>query len=334
MATGAARSAALVTGATGFIGGHLARRLVEAGWRVSVLVRDPARLAPDLRERATIITGSLSDQAALDRAVAACEVVFHCAANAQSWDTDAAYREANVEGPANLVAAIARANPGLGRLLHVSTVDVYGFPETPCDETAAPREAGFGYGDSKLRGEALVRDGAARHGIPLTVIRPGNVIGPGSQFVARIGEALRSGLMIAVDGGRAHAGLIDVDNLCGDMIWAATSPEAAGQCYNARDPGDATWAAFNARLRGAIGGRGLVVSLPFGLADLAARAIEILYRVAPSREPLLHRLLVRMFGRTCGHSAEKLLAARGGAGRIGFDETMRRSAEWYLGTRR
>lgn len=325
------RSTALVTGATGFVGEHLTRRLVRDGWRVTVLVRDPARLSPDLGAAATIITGSLADQPTLARAVAGQSAVFHCAAHVATWDRPEAYRAVNVEGTRNLLGAIAEANPSLVRLVHVSTVDVYGFPEQPCDETAPPRLSGFGYGDSKLRGEALVREEGARLGIPFTIIRPGNVIGPKSQFIARIGQELRSGLMLRVDGGRAHAGLIYVDNLVDSLVWAARAEVALGQCYNARDPHDASWADFMATLRSGLKGRGLVIDLPFGLADGAARLVEWAYRIAPAREPLLHRMLVRMFGRTCGHSAGRIRSAGGLPAPVGYEDGMARSIAWFLG---
>jgi nucleoside-diphosphate-sugar epimerase len=327
-------SVALVTGATGFIGGRLAERLVHQGVSVRLLVRDAKRLAPSLRGVKDVITGDLGDGRALGLAVRGAAVIYHCAANVSTWDTAEGYQAANILGVKNLLRAISQENPRLSRLVHVSTVDVYGFPKEPCNEQCKTTPSGFGYGDSKRLGEIMVRDFGAASGNPYTIIRPANVIGPGSPFIGRIGDALESGVMLTINGGRANAGFIYIDNLVDYLIWAADAGNAVGKCYNVRDQYDVDWATFLARFRKLIKGRGLVIDLPFGAANSVAQLIEAFYQeFLPSHEPLLHRLLVRLFGRTCGHSAEKIRADSGLKGRVGFDEAMERSIQWFLEAR-
>ena len=325
----------LVTGATGFIGGHLARKLVGEGIAVRVLVRDRNRLAAELATQVEVIEGDLADATALIQAVEGVTCIFHCAANVKTWDRRENYLAANVEGVANLLAAIAEANPSLSRLVHLSTVDVYGFPEGPCAEDAPLVEAGFGYGDSKVRGERLLRERASRLGIPTVILRPANVFGPGSPFVERVGEALDGGLMLKIDGGRAHAGVVDVETVVAAMLWASDSPVAVGRCYNVRDDGDATWAQVIELMQGHLGRHGLTVNLPFSVAEVAARACETACRIAlPQREPLLHPLVVRIFGRTCGHLNDRLRADGGLVARSGgIAETIARSMAWYRESR-
>lgn len=321
----------LVTGATGFIGRRLAERLVTEGHRVRLLVRGSDKVAPELRRAAEIVVGDLADLDALRRAVQGASVIFHCAANVNTWDRWEAYYATNVAGVRNLLDAVVAEKVAVTRLVHVSTVDVYGFPLEPCDERRQPVPGGFGYGESKWLGESIVSEQCAAAGIPYTIIRPCNVIGPGSQFIERIGAELKSGLMLKVDGGRANAGLVYVDNLVDHLLWAACSDKARGQCYNVRDDYDVTWADFIAKLRQGIRGRGIVINLPFWLSDVAARVIEAVWRLLlPSREPLLHRLLVRIFGRTCGHDAAKIRRDAALVGQVGFDEAMERSIRWLL----
>ena len=322
---------ALVTGATGFIGGRLTERLLGSGWEVRVLVREPDRLTPPLRAGCEFVQGDLADESALADAVRGVEVIFHCAANVATWDRWEAYYAANVTGVGNLLRAIAKHNLDLSRLVHLSTVDVYGFPELPCDESSALSGAGFGYAETKLLGEELVREQAARADIPFTIIRPANVIGPGSQFISRIGAELASGLMLTVDGGRSNAGMLHVDSLADAMIWAAGSERALGETYNVRDDYDVTWREFVDRLRSGIKGRGFVINLPFWFADAVAHFFEAFHRLLlPSHEPLLHRYLVRIFGRTCGHSAEKYRAHSGKEEGFGFDDAMEQSCRWFM----
>jgi nucleoside-diphosphate-sugar epimerase len=320
---------ALITGASGFVGSHLARRLLAEGKAVRLFVRDRERLPSGLQDTA-LVEGDLKDPYALAQAVDGVEVVYHCAANVQTWDTTRHYEAANVIGVRNLLEAIGRHNPDLHRLVHLSTVDVYGYPIQPCDESCPLDGGGFGYGESKLAGERLVRDSD----LPWTVLRPTNIYGPGSPFVWRIGDALRDSLMLTIDGGRANAGLLHIDNLVTWMRWAAEASEALGQCFNVRDTDDVDWATYLDALKTGIDGRGRVINLPFRAADAIAHTLAVFHRaVLPRREPLLHPLLVRMFGRTCGHSAEKLRQVSCIRGAVRFEEGMAQSVEWYRNAR-
>lgn len=328
---GQAKASALVTGATGFIGSRLAERLIEEDWSVTVLVRNPRKLAPVLSRVCEVITADMGDEEALCRAVQHTDVVFHCAANVSTWDSWHNYYAVNVIGVEKLLKAIIKDNRSLSRLVHLSTVDVYGFPTTPCDELCKTTGNGFPYGETKLIGESLVREYGKTYDIPYTILRPTNVIGPGSQFISRIGDELKSGIMLTIDGGTTNAGILYIDNLIDYMIWASHAEQARGQFYNVRDDYDVSWSRFIDRFRLAIDAKGLVINMPFAVADTVARGLEMFSRTfLPSREPLLHRLLVRIFGRTCGHIAEKIRSDSGYSGRVGFDEAVERSIVWFL----
>lgn len=321
----------LVTGATGFIGTHLVRRLLADGAKVRCLVREPSKFPEDFKRTCEMIQGDLANTNALLKAVDGVTVVFHCAGNVKSWDERAAYFEANVDGVENLLQAISSANPGLHRLVHLSTVDVYGFPALPCSELADTFGGGFGYGESKLRGEGVVRRLCMKKNISFTIIRPTNVIGPGSQFIERIGTALQSGLMLKINGGCANAGLVHVDTLVDHLVWAARADVADGESYNVRDAYDVTWAEFISALRSSLRGKGYIVDLPLSLAMPAAALVEAFYKlVSLPGEPFLHRLLVSIFGRTCGHDASKIRAHSGLSSRVGFDEALAQSVRWFV----
>lgn len=321
----------IVTGATGFIGARLAERLIESGQRPRLLVRDPARLRPALHNNADIIVGDITDTKSLVPALRGAGTLFHCAANVSTWDKWGAYEQVNVHGVRNLLSAISLAGGLQGRLIHLSSMDVYGFVPTPQDETAPATGGGFGYGRSKALGEALLRDEATRCGLDYTIFRPGNVIGPHSQFIRRLGDELRASLMLKINHGSADFGFLYIDNLIDTLLWAARSPAAARQCFNIRDPKSINWARFLADLKAGIKGRSLVLDMPFMVSDLAARVMELPWRALPLRgEPLLHRLLVRIFGRTCGHDISRLTQAGAPLGRVDYNEGMKNAIAWYL----
>ncbi|MDE2431168.1 MAG: NAD-dependent epimerase/dehydratase family protein, partial [Burkholderiales bacterium] len=125
---------ALVTGATGFVGGHLTNRLMRDGWKVRTLVRDATKLSKHTSEMPEIVAGNLSNPETLATAVRNVDMVFHCAANVATWAPEADYNEVNVLGTDRLLTAIIQNNRSIKRIVHLSTVDVYGFPEMPADE--------------------------------------------------------------------------------------------------------------------------------------------------------------------------------------------------------
>lgn len=321
----------LVTGATGFVGGHLVQRLLQQGGQLKLLVRDPAKLPAQWRSRVEVCVGDLTDAASLGDAVHGARWIFHCAANVQTWGRAQDYEAVNVRGVRNILDAIARQTDKPQRFVHVSTVDVYGFPTAPCDERCALRPPGFGYGDSKLRGELLLRETARGMGLSYAVLRPANVMGPGSPFIERVGRELQNGLMLRISGGRVDAGFLYVDNLVDALLWAGQAPQAENEVFNVVDPQSVSWRQLLDDLRQGIGGKGWIIDLPYAIAALAAAAMELPYRALGIRqEPLLHRLIVKIFGHTCGHRATKLAAAGCPVGRVGYAQGMAESASWFL----
>ena len=173
---------ALVTGATGFVGAHIVRALVEAGYSVRVLYRSESKLGPLADLDLETAAGTLADSAALEAACAGCDVVFHAAAKADYWKDDdrAALWQINVDGTRNLLAA-AKAS-GAGRVIFTSSASTIGIRPgaEPADESVAfnlPRER-FYYAWTKLQAEAVVAEFVA-DGMDIVTLNPAVIIGPG-----------------------------------------------------------------------------------------------------------------------------------------------------------
>jgi dihydroflavonol-4-reductase len=172
---------ALVTGATGFVGSAIARKLTGTGWQVRVL----ARSGSDRRNVAQLpvetATGDLLDTASLDQALSDCDALFHAAADYRLGVADAAalYRT-NVEGTRNVLNAARRA--GTARIVYTSSVATIGLsadrsPGTERTPVALADMIGP-YKRSKFLAEELVRD-FARTGVPVVIVNPSTPIGPG-----------------------------------------------------------------------------------------------------------------------------------------------------------
>lgn len=319
---------ALVTGASGFLGGRLAEMLVERGAEVRVLARDGGRLEHLQGLRIEVVKGGLTEFAALQEAVRGRTHVFHCAACSTDWATNQTYFESNVLGTGMLMEAALRER-GVERVVHVSTTDVYGYPKQPGDETAALVDVGLPYNRTKMQGEMAVW-GYAEKGLPVTVIRPATIYGPrGKDFVVEIAKMLRQRMMLLVDGGRERGGFCYVDNVACAMMTVCHQPQTVGEAYNICDSSDVSWREYAEALADGLGLRRPWLDLPFGMAmgvGIASEAVHAALRL-PGR-PLLTRHAVCLLGRDQEFSAAKAARDFGYAGGVGFEEGMRRTVEW------
>ena len=165
----------LVTGASGFLGWHIAGLLVERGHKVRVLCRATSRIRELDVER---VTGDLRDPASLAHAVEGCEAVFHAAADYRLWSKDPRdLYTSNVDGTRNLLEAAERA--GVGRIVYTSTVGCIGMPRDRegDEETPVSLESMTGhYKRSKWLAEQIALE-KARAGLPVVIVNPTAPIG-------------------------------------------------------------------------------------------------------------------------------------------------------------
>lgn len=169
----------LLTGASGFLGGHLLRELLNAGHRVRALSRRPETDAPIAALGGLPVRANLADAASLDRALDGCEAVFHAAANTSMWRPHAAAQIAtNVAGTDRLLRAAERG--GVHAFMHTSSVSAYSHLVHGSMTEATPQRGGESwvtYESSKYLGEQAVRASALRW----IVFNPSHILGPGDR---------------------------------------------------------------------------------------------------------------------------------------------------------
>ncbi|MGZ7081508.1 MAG: NAD-dependent epimerase/dehydratase family protein, partial [Thermoanaerobaculia bacterium] len=170
---------AFVTGGTGFVGRNLIERLIDAGWKITALVRDRGA-APFLRrQEVTIVEGSITDRESLVRALPDdVDAVFHVAGNTSLWSGgDTEQTRVNVDGTRNVVdaALVKRAR----KLIATSSIAAYGFHDAPITEETRSNamSTGVNYFRTKWLAEEEVRKGIAQ-GLDATILNPANIIGP------------------------------------------------------------------------------------------------------------------------------------------------------------
>jgi ornithine--oxo-acid transaminase len=323
----------LITGATGFIGGHLARRLVDEGKQVRCLVRPTSDTTSLDKLEVEIAIGNLGDARSLARAAEGCRYVFHCGALVSDWATREEITRTNVTGTRNLLQASVDAS--IKRFIHVSSTDVYGYPGgAAIDETHAPTRFRNWYAQTKLAAEAEVRRAEEAHALGAVILRPSTVYGPGSkEVVGEIAKAIRNRSMLLIDRGRAIAGLCYVDNLVDAAVLALSHEAAPGQAFNVSDGLDVTWKEFTDALANGLGCSQARWSMPYWMANGIGFTLEHGYRLLRkttrlTTPPLLSRQAVHVLGRDQDFSNRKAREMLGWEPRIGYAAGLETTLAW------
>lgn len=342
MSAGARGDRCLVTGATGFIGSHIARRLSSDGYSVRCLVRATSDTAALRKLGVELVTGDLTDARSLRAAADGCRFVCHCGALVSDWATVAEIRRINVDGTRDLLDAAVAAS--VERFVHLSTTDVYGYPGAPgVGEDYAPTRFSNWYSQSKRDAEAEVGRAARSHPLEAVLLRIATVYGPGSkEVVGEMARAMRGRHMLLIDRGRAVAGLTYVENVVDAAMLALRAPAAPGQAFNVTDGIQITWRRFLTDLANGLGYPPPRVSLPYRFAYGIASALEHGYRLLRSltgvtTPPLLSRQAVHVLGRSQDFSNRKARELLGWVPRVdypaGLQATLRWLAEEHLARR-
>ena len=233
---------ALVTGTTGFIASRLVPALLSGGWRVRATGRRPRPdgLPPEVDYRPVDLAGA--DATALADLCAGATHVFHLAGASSSKSTQAEMDRNNVDATARLLAAVAGTPGGVERFVHMSSTSVYGEEEQlplPVREDVEPHPS-RGYGKAKWGAEQQVWD-AGRRGVPVVVLRPVTVYGPGATKLlasAILDTAIERAAGLPRLGVAAEAleqRLVHIDDLVAACIHVATADAAVGRALNVVD---------------------------------------------------------------------------------------------------
>ena len=259
---------ALVTGATGFVGSHLAEVLRRRGDEVTALARS-ARKAQALAPLGiTVVEGDLHDGAALARAVEGQDVIYHVAGTVAARN-EAGFMRANRDGTANLVAAAAREGPG--RLVFVSSMAAAGPAQRgrPLVGNEPPRPV-TAYGRSKLAAEQVVTGS----GLRWTIVRPPTVYGPRDREVLKVFRLARLGIAPVFGDGKQELSAVHGADLAEALVAAATAERTEGRVYYACHPEVFTSAELVRAIGAAMGRRVAVFGLPQSLASLLLGVTE------------------------------------------------------------
>lgn len=218
----------LVTGATGFVGSHLVKRLIDDGHNVRALVRK-GRGMKGFDSRIELIYGDITDPSSLDDAVRNADIVYHLAAMVKEAGVpDSLFYDVNVKGTENLLDASLKH--GVKRFIHISTCGVHGDVKNPPATEDSPFNPEDIYQKTKIESEKLVMS-FRKKGLPVVIIRPTGIYGPGDTRLLKLFKLIKGRKFFMVGDGETLFHLVYIDDLIDALILAGQVPEAEGEAF-------------------------------------------------------------------------------------------------------
>lgn len=318
---------ALVTGANGFAASVLCRRLIEREYRVRGLVRKGADLHLLDGLDVELFYGNLGGPEPLTEACSGIDVVFHIAAAYRKENVpQKTFWDVNVNGTRKVLDAAVQN--GVKRFVHCSTIGVQGDIKNPPATEDHPFDPGDAYQRSKLEGELLARGTFHKTGLAGAVVRPVAIYGPGDTRLLKLFRHIDRGTFRMIGSGNTLYHMVHVEDLAQGFILAGEHPNAIGEVFTI---GGETWTTLNelAEMIGGILGKPVSKQhIPAGLVWAAAVFCEVVCKPF-NLPPPLYRRRVSFFLKHRAFDISKAKRLLGYTPRIGLEEGLRQTAEWY-----
>ncbi|RLB01197.1 MAG: hypothetical protein DRG37_00520 [Deltaproteobacteria bacterium] len=315
----------LVTGASGFIGSFLVERLLEEGISVRALVL-PGEDSGALRQKGVdVYYGDLRVPGDIKGLCKDIDIVYHLAGRVTDWGARSDFYLAIYSATRNL---LEESKGKVKTFVYISSIAACGLgrhllgqkEDDACFKTGVP------YGDAKLDTERLAFTYHARRYFDLTVVRPANVIGPGSVWVKDIVDRFNTMFVPLIDHGIHSGSFVYVENLVDGIVLAGTRDISKGRIYHFRDDWDVTWKGYLYDL-GAIVGKSPRSNLSFSLAWHLGSFMERILTPMGIRPPIT-RLAAGAMGRNNDVDTQRARTELGWKTRISYEDAMEKIRNW------
>jgi nucleoside-diphosphate-sugar epimerase len=317
----------LITGATGFTGGHLCERLSREGHQVRALVRDQSRCSELNRWGVETVTGDLRDPESLKAAAKGIDAVYHIAAlfrpenvsRKEMWEN-------NVQGTKNMLDAAV--NAGVQRFIHCSTIGVHGDIKNP----PANEETAYGPGDyyqeSKTAGEKIALQYMRDAKLPIVIFRPGGIYGPRDLRFLKLIRPIKAGRFIMLGSGEVVYQMIYIDDLVDGILLCGTREEAIGKVYILTGGEPTTLNQLVRVIAEALGVRPPWLRFPVTPVYIAGFLCELLFKPLGINPPL-YRRRVDFFRKTRCFDISKAKSELGFCPKTDRKTGIKLTADWY-----
>lgn len=324
----------LVTGAAGFLGGHLVDMLLERGDEVRAMVR-PIEDSDYLRSLSgvEIVYGDLTNMASLQRAVKGVERVYNVGAKTGPWGPEKIYRTINVYGLSDLIHASMDA--GVQRIVHTSSITVYGHSLHGIVTEDAPYHAEDNpYSRTKIEGEKLIADLVKDQGAPIVIVRPGWIYGPrDTASFAKYVERVQSGKFFLIGSGKNIVPTVYVRDVAQGLIKAGDADNSViGQAYTLASDERVTQETYLNTIADALGTAHISLRVPFSALYTAGRSAELLWQALGRRDaapPPLTTYGITLQGGDQQFSIEKARRELGYAPQFTIQHGVAEGVKWY-----
>ncbi|BHH84205.1 NAD-dependent epimerase/dehydratase family protein [Desulforhopalus sp. 52FAK] len=325
----AAGTKVMVTGATGFTGKVLVRKLLEQGLVVNAIARQSSNIKPFDGQPVNWFRGEVFDEATIRSAMEGVEYVFHVAAafrEAKSTEQD--YRNVHVVST-QLIVQEARKNPEFKRLVHVSTMGVHGHIQNPPGNEESAFSPGDDYQSTKVEAEDWLKAFTKTQDFPYAIIRPCAIYGPGERRLLKLFKMAAGKVFPILGKGKCWYHLVHVEDLANAIILAATEEKALGEAFiigatepiRLEDMAAIIAKEYDTRLK--------VLRLPIGPFFLMGDICEVICR--PFKiEPPIYRRRVAFYSKDRNFSTKKMQEVLGYQPLWSNEDGIIESARWYL----
>ena len=317
----------LVTGAGGFIGSHLCQVLISRGYRVvGVDLRYPRNHMHGRPEDYQAVTGDFRNQEMMKELLNGVDIVFHLAsAHLQVNLPESEYWSVNVHSLRPLMEMASKS--GVRRFVHVSTVGIYGDLKTwPADEETRCEPQNI-YSATKQAGEAVVKKYHEETGLPVVILRPAWVYGPGCPRTLKIYRTLRKGrfIMIGKGGNRRHP--IYIRDMLAAFVLVIEAGSAVGETFIIGGSNAFSTAELVASFCNVFNLAGPKIRLPMSLGKIAVSGAELIFRLT-GKEPPVSRRSLEFFNTNNAFDISKAERLLGFHPAYTFEEGLEDSREW------
>lgn len=316
-----------LTGATGFLGGHLTRRLLDEGHEMAILARDAGKARLFEGNVVRTVVADITDRAAVAELVAGADCVVHLVSNFRTASgPPESYRRINVDGTRTVLEAAREA--GVRRFVHCSTIGVHGHvAHTPADEDA-PFNPGDLYQETKLEAEQLCRRMISETDMEIVIVRPCSMYGPGDMRMLKMFRMLARRTFLMVGPCRENFHAVYIDDIVDGFLRAIATPGIGGETFIIGGDSYLTLKDYIQTAAKAVGAPLPWLRLPYGPFYAAAVVCESLC-VPLGIEPPLHRRRVRFYKNNRAFNIEKAKEMLGYRPQVDLEEGMQRTVAWY-----
>lgn len=325
----------LVTGAAGFLGGHLIDMLLERGDDIRALVQ-PGQDTTHLQKLSgvEIYQGDLTNTTSLKRAVQGIQRVYNVAAKTGPWGPETLYQHVNVRGLSDLVLAAMEA--GVQRIIHTSSITIYGHNlQGIITEDAPYYTEDNPYSRSKIAGEQLLARLVQNHHAPVVIVRPGWIYGPRDYAsFSRFVRLVASGKGFLLGDGKNIVPMVYVRDVAQSLIKAGDAGlKTIGRAYTIVNDQRVTQSEYLNTIAEMIQKPHISRSIPFAPVHSIARCTEMLWRILDPRRkvsPPLSSYGVALLGRSQQFSIDRARHELGFFPVFDIQHGIAEGVEWYL----